>query len=213
MEKLMSRFSRLLILGLAILVPAASSSWAQNQYIGYVYPAGGQQGSRLPIRLGGQGLVYASDLVVSGEGVSVRLVDFYRVMNNEEMGLLSRQLSELQKQETTLDDVLAAKMSSFEFPTPIGPDTESDSARYLICPICGTANPLDAKLCVKCNAKLDKAIMVGGKAPKSEPSKSEKEAAKQKLIERIQKRFAEDERDPAVPSQTEIGRASCRERV
>jgi hypothetical protein len=204
MEKLMSRFSRLLILGLAILVPAASSSWAQSQYIGYVYPAGGQQGTTFPIRLGGQGLVHASDLVVSGEGVSVRLVDFYRVLNNEEMGLLSRQLSELQKKETTLDDVLAAKMSSFEFPTPIGPDTESDSARYLICPICGTANPLDAKFCVKCGVKLDKAIMVGGKAPKSEPSKSEKEAAKQKLIERIQRRFAEDERDPAVPSQTEL---------
>jgi len=57
-----------LILGLAILVPAASSSWAQNQYIGYVYPAGGQQDTTFPIRLGGQGLDYASDVVVSGEG-------------------------------------------------------------------------------------------------------------------------------------------------
>jgi hypothetical protein len=204
MEKLMSKFSTLLILGLAMLVAAASSARAQNQYIGYVYPAGGQQGSTFPIRLGGQGLVYAADLVVSGDGVSVRLVDFYRVLNNEEMGLLSRQLSELQKKETTLDDVLATKMSSFEFPTPIGPNTESDSAHYLICPVCGTANPLDAKLCVKCNVKLDKAIVVGGKASKNEPAKSEKEAAKKKLIERIQKKFAEDERDPAVPSQTEL---------
>ena len=136
-------------------MPVRSSTWAQNQYIGYVYPAGGQQGSTFPIRLGGQGLTYASDLVVSGEGVSVRLVDYYRVLNNEEMGLLSQQLDELQKKETTLGDVLAAKMSSFEFPTPIGPDTGSDSGRFLICPICGTANPLDAKVCVKCNAKLD----------------------------------------------------------
>jgi len=47
-------------------VAAASSVRAQNQYIGYVYPAGGQQGTTFPIRLGGQALVYASDLVVTG---------------------------------------------------------------------------------------------------------------------------------------------------
>ena len=73
---------RFAILGLAILVAAASSVRAQSQYIGYVYPAGGQQGTTFPIRLGGQGLVHASDVVVSGEGVSVRLVDYYRVMGN-----------------------------------------------------------------------------------------------------------------------------------
>ena len=66
---------------------AASSARAQNQYIGYVYPAGGQQGTTFPIRLGGQGLDYASDLVVSGEGVSVRLVDYYRVLSNQEFGV------------------------------------------------------------------------------------------------------------------------------
>lgn len=200
----MSRFTRLLLVVLAILVPAASSARAQSQYIGYVYPAGGQQGTTFPVRLGGQGLIHASDLVVSGEGVSVRLVDYYRVMNNEEMGLLSRQLSELQKKETTISDEMVAMMASFEFPEPIGPNTGPNATPFLICPICGTANPLDAKLCVKCNTKLDKAIMVGGEAPKSEPSKSEKEVAKQKLIERIQKRFAEDERNPAVRSQTEL---------
>ena len=162
---------RFAILGLAILVAAASSVKAQNQYIGYVYPAGGQQGTTFPIRLGGQGLVYASDVVVSGEGVSVRLVDYYRVMSNEEFGLLSRQLSELQKKEATLDDVMAAKMASFEFPAPIGPAEEPKQ---------------------------------GEKESKKEPPKSEKEVAKQKLIERIQKRFADDERDPAVPSQTEL---------
>ncbi len=115
---------RFAILGLAMLVSAASSVSAQNQYIGYVYPAGGQQGTTFPIRLGGQGLLHASDLVVSGEGVSVRLVDYYRVMNNEEFGLLRRQLDELRKKETTLSDVMAAKMASFEFPAPIGPVEE-----------------------------------------------------------------------------------------
>ena len=95
----MTRFNRLSILALAILMASASSAWAQSQYIGYVYPAGGQQGTTFPIRLGGQGLIHASDLVVSGEGVSARLVDYNRIMNNQELALLRQQLSELQKKE------------------------------------------------------------------------------------------------------------------
>ncbi len=168
----MSRFNRLPILGLAVLVATASSVWAQNQYIGYVYPAGGQQGTTFPIRLGGQGLLYASDLVVSGEGVSVRLVDYYRVMNNQELALLRRQLNELRKKETTVSDAMAAKMAWFEFPAPIGPPDQ-------------IAAPAAT------NSKAD-----------SPPS--EKEVAKQKLIERIQRRFAEDERTPAVRAHMEL---------
>ena len=103
---------RFAVFGLAILVAAASSARAQSQYIGYVYPAGGQQDTTFPIRLGGQGLVYASDVVVSGEGVSVRLVDYYRVLGNQELGLLSQQLNELRKKETTVSDAMVAKMAS-----------------------------------------------------------------------------------------------------
>ncbi len=195
---------RFAILAPVVLVAAAASARAQNQYIGYVYPAGGQQGTTFPIKLGGQGLAYASDVVVSGEGVSVRLVDHYRVMSNEELGLLSRQLNELKKKETSIGDEMVAKMALFEFPAPIGPASGADAVRSLICPVCGTANPIDAKICTKCNAKLDKAIATGGPAPESGQPVSEKDAAKQKLIERIQKRFAEDQRDPAVSSQTEL---------
>ena len=142
---------RFAILGLAILVAAASSVRAQSQYIGYVYPAGGQQGTTFPIRLGGQGLVYASDLVVSGEGVSVRLVDYYRVMDNQELAFLSQQLNELQKKESTLGDVMAAKMASFEFPAPSA--RLDQRGPFLICPVCGTANPPDASVAqMQCEA-------------------------------------------------------------
>lgn len=192
--------------GLALLVSAAFSTWAQGQYIGYVYPAGGQQGTTFPIRLGGQGLLHPSEVVVSGEGVAVRLVDYYRVLDNQELSFLNQQLAELGKKETTLSDELAAKMASFEFPAPIGPEGGADAARFLICPVCATANPLDATVCVKCRAKLDKPKEPpqGEKAPKSETPKSEKEVAKDKLVERLRRRFAEDERTPAVRSQTEL---------
>jgi len=165
----MSTFAKFPILGLAIVLTAVSSVRAQNQYIGYVYPAGGQQGSTFPIRLGGQGLAFASDLVVSGEGVSVRLVDYYRILNNQEQQLLRQQLNELRKKETTVDDVMAAKMAWFEFPAPIGPPT---------------ANAVTPAT--------------------DEPELPEKEVAKLNLIKRIEQVFAEDERNPAVRSQTEL---------
>lgn len=202
----MRRFTEFPLLGLAVLLAAASLARAQSQYIGYVYPAGGQQGSTFPIRLGGQGLLHASDLVVSGEGVTVRLVDYYRVMDNQEMALLNQQLNELRKKETTLSDAMAAKMAWWEFPAPIGPDTGPDAVSALICPVCGTANSLEATVCIKCNTKLEKPKdpKPGEKEAKGGPPKSEKEVAKQKLIERLQMRFTEDERNPAVRSQTEL---------
>jgi len=195
---------RIASIGWAIFWAAGSVAWAQSQYIGFVYPAGGQQGTTFAIRLGGQSLAYASDLVVSGEGVTCRLVDHYRVLGNQELGLLNQQLNELRKRkDAPISDAQAAKMAFFEFPAPIGPDAGPEGFSALICPICGTANALDATVCVKCNAKLEKP-----KDPKpgekSEAPKSEKELARQKLIERLEKRFAEDERNPAVRSQTEL---------
>ena len=115
---------RFAILGLAALVAAASPAWAQSQYTGYVYPAGGQQGTTFPIRIGGQGLQHADGVIVTGEGVSCRVVDYYRVMDNQELSFLSQQLNEMRKKESTLSDVMAAKMASFDFPAPIGPVEE-----------------------------------------------------------------------------------------
>ena len=198
----MSRFNRLSILVPAVLAVSALPLRAQNQYIGYVYPAGGQRGATFPIRLGGQGLVYASDVVVSGEGVSVRLVDYYRVMSNQEMSLLRQQLNELRKKGSTLSDAMTARMAWFEFPASVEPP----EVRGLICPSCGSLNPLEAAVCSNCNAALKKP-----KAPKPDktgvkngPPKSEQEVAKQNLIERIQRRFAEDERNAAVRAHREL---------
>jgi hypothetical protein len=168
----MSRRNRLWILGLAVLLAAAPSAWAQNQYIGYVYPAGGRQGSTFPIRLGGQRLIYPSDVVVSGKGVSIRLVDYYRVMNNQELRLLRQQVRELRKKGASVGDGMVARMAWFEFPTPIGPPGE-------------TTDPAATAL-------------------NKHPAPSEKELARLNLIERIQKRFAEDERTPAVRAHTEL---------
>jgi hypothetical protein len=101
---------------------AAASVRAQSRYIDCIIRQQ-RQGTTFPIRLGGQSLIDISELAVTGEGVSVRLVDYYRVLDNQEMSFLSQQLNELRKKETTLDDALTAKMAWFEFPAPIADRT------------------------------------------------------------------------------------------
>ena len=198
----MTRFTRLPILGLAILVASASSVLAQNQYIGYVYPAGGQRGTTFSIRLGGQQLTFVSDVVVTGEGVSVRLVDYYGVLDNQEMSLLRKQLKELQKKETTVSDAMATRMAFYEFPERVKPP----EVEGVMCPACSRLNPLGTKVCLFCNANLpaSKNPKPGGKKAKNAAPKSPKEAAKQRMIERIQRIFAEDERNPAVRAHCEL---------
>ena len=57
MERFMSRVHGLRVLGLAGLLAMASAAQAQARpYIGFVYPAGGQQGTTFQVKLGGQGL-------------------------------------------------------------------------------------------------------------------------------------------------------------
>ncbi len=118
----MRRFANIAIAVAALISLILCHSQAQaQQYIGYVYPAGGQQGTTFTIRLGGQTLAYPSGLIVSGEGVSVRLLDYYRVLGNQELDLLRQQLNLLKKPETTLSDEMVAKWAYYEFPAPIAP--------------------------------------------------------------------------------------------
>jgi len=152
--------------------------------------------------LGGQSLIYPSEVIVSGEGVSARIVDYYRVMSNQEMGLLRQQLSELRKKGATLGDVMAAKMAWYEFPARVKPP----EVHGHVCIACGRLNPPEATVCSNCNAKLEKTKdSTAGKTPaKKAAPKSEKDVAKLNLIERIQRRFSEDERTPAVRAHMEL---------
>ncbi len=201
----MSSSKSLPIFALAVIMASASSAVAQRQYIGYVYPAGGQQGDTFAIRLGGQALRNVSDVVVTGEGVSVRLVDYYRVMNNQELGLLRKQLRELKKKDAKVGDMMVAKMAFYEFPQSVKPP----EVEGIVCPTCGLLNPPFATVCSSCNAKLEKpkdakAGKKKGKKGKKDAPKSQEEIAKEKLIERIERIFAEDERTPAVRAHCEL---------
>ena len=88
----------LLFLGLAGWLASVSPARAQQRpYIGYAYPAGGQQGTTFSIRLGGQGLDDVNAVLITGHGVSAKVVDYYRRLNNQEMQLLNEQLRQLRR--------------------------------------------------------------------------------------------------------------------
>jgi len=92
----MSRVLWLPILGLAGLLATASSAPGQaTAYIGFVYPAGGQQGTTFRVKLGGQRLDGVTGAIVTGTGVSAKLAHYYRKLSNQEMTLLREQLKEL----------------------------------------------------------------------------------------------------------------------
>lgn len=105
----MSGILRLGVLGLAGLLSIVSSARGQTPYIGFVYPAGGQQGQTFQVRLGGQRLDGLSGAVVSGSGVSVKIVDYQRRLNPQETRLLREQLTELTRRRPAVALASATK--------------------------------------------------------------------------------------------------------
>ncbi|MGD9419563.1 MAG: PPC domain-containing protein [Verrucomicrobiota bacterium JB025] len=67
----------------------------QQQYIGYVYPAGGRQGRTLEVKLGGQRLAGVHGAIVSGTGVCAELVRYERKLSPQDVRILREQLAEL----------------------------------------------------------------------------------------------------------------------
>ncbi|MFA6544356.1 MAG: PPC domain-containing protein [Limisphaerales bacterium] len=111
----MSRIPWLPVLGLAGWLALAPSARGQvRPYIGYVYPAGGQQGTTFQLKLGGQSMDDVTEVMVTGKGVSARVVDCYRRVGPQEIQLLSEQLRELRGSKRAVASAAATKVS----PTP-----------------------------------------------------------------------------------------------
>ncbi|MEI6499776.1 MAG: hypothetical protein WCP21_01990 [Armatimonadota bacterium] len=81
----MRRCSGWLVMLLAACLGAA---WAQTNgpHIGYLYPAGGQQGTTFRMVVGGQLLAGADEAYVSGQGVRVSVREYVRPLNQTELG-------------------------------------------------------------------------------------------------------------------------------
>lgn len=101
-------FAVLALAGLAILAPTARAQ--VRPYVGYVYPAGGQQGTTFRIRLGGQGLDGVDEALVTGPGVTARVVEYHRRLNNQELQLLKEQMRILRQSNKELADATTPQM-------------------------------------------------------------------------------------------------------
>jgi hypothetical protein len=109
------RTLQLAVLGLAGLLAMAPAARAQPRtYIGYVYPAGGQQGTTCQIRLGGQGLDGVDEVLVTGTGVSAKVVENLRRLNNQETTLLREQVKELKGGAADKDEATLALTARIE---------------------------------------------------------------------------------------------------
>ncbi len=83
---------------LSVLLLTNSSAWGQaTPYIGYAFPAGGQQGTTFKVRLGGQRIDGVNGAVVTGGGVSTQLVEYRKQLSNQEVTLLREQLRVLKR--------------------------------------------------------------------------------------------------------------------
>lgn len=100
----------LVVLGLGGLLAWAPAQAQVRPYIGYVYPAGGQQGTTFAIRLGGQSMDEVSAVLVSGKGVTAKVIEYRRRLNNQEQSLAAEQLRELkQAKKANAKDAKEAK--------------------------------------------------------------------------------------------------------
>ncbi len=87
-----------------ILFFCVASAWGQSRtnqpQIGYLYPAGGQQGTVFQITAGGQFLRGITDVHVSGEGVHAKVIKYIRPLRNlqrEQRELLQKRMKELRE--------------------------------------------------------------------------------------------------------------------
>ncbi|HMJ90542.1 MAG TPA: hypothetical protein VK530_12050 [Candidatus Acidoferrum sp.] len=123
----------------AMFIAWTASALAQTRpYIGYTYPAGGQQGTTFQIKLGGQGLDDVSDLLVTGSGVSARMVEYYRRINPQEMQLLNEQLKELKKATSAVASAAMPKPAAEELIAKI----EKRTREYVQTPACASISTL-----------------------------------------------------------------------
>ena len=81
------------------------SSWGQASppHVGFVYPAGGRQGTSFEVKIGGQNMDDAIGLHLSGEGVEAKILGQTRPLNGKEIGELRKMLQELEKKTPRTD--------------------------------------------------------------------------------------------------------------
>lgn len=121
----MDRFRRqaVLVLSICSAVPSISRSQPAVQRIGYVFPAGAQQGTTCQVRVGGQSLDGVSKAYVTGEGVRATVAEHVKPINAKQATTLRDRLAVLQKQPrdpNTVKEIaeIRRQLATFRPPNP-----------------------------------------------------------------------------------------------
>lgn len=98
-------------------VPAAQAQ--QSPQVGYVYPAGGRQGTEFEVSVGGQYLNGVNDALVSGGGVRAMVVNHTKPLSRKQLNDLSKKLRELRALQQR-KQAAAKKGKQMRLPDPAG---------------------------------------------------------------------------------------------
>ena len=85
----------LCLAGLAVAAPWLQAQRSPN--IGYVYPAGGRQGTTFPTAISGRYLDGVTNVIISGTGVTAAIVGYVKPLNGKELNLLRDRLKYVQQ--------------------------------------------------------------------------------------------------------------------
>jgi len=80
---------------LGLILAAAACAQEESPHLGYVFPAGGQQGTTLRVTIGGQYLTGPDAVRISGSGVKAKVIDYLRPLNQGTFKMVQQQMQEL----------------------------------------------------------------------------------------------------------------------
>ncbi len=82
---------------IAVLLASPLLAQRRDPHIGYVYPAGAKIGETVRVVVGGQFLNAPREVLISGEGIDVRVVDYCKPPTRGQLNKIRQKLRELQR--------------------------------------------------------------------------------------------------------------------
>ena len=104
---------RLFVLAWALTALSTAMAAEKVAHIGYVYPAGGRQGTTVVVKIGGENVYGAKTALVSGAGVMAQILD----SKDPNEGQLDPKKKNKKKNEAVIDEIVTVKVV-------IAPDAE-----------------------------------------------------------------------------------------
>ncbi len=95
------RWCAVLVRFALVAVPVARAQQANVPRIGYVYPAGGQQGTTVQVEIGGQYLDGVSAALVSGTGIEAKVIGLDKPLTGLALTAVRDTLQAMQKRPST----------------------------------------------------------------------------------------------------------------